>query len=115
MGGGVYCCDSLRGLTMGPPGRGEITRLLSAWGHGEQAALGEFVPLMYAELRRLAHRHMQGRPLERSLQTTALVNEAYLRLADARIKCNDRIHFLAICGQLMRHILVDYARSRGAA
>lgn len=99
---------------MDAPGRGEITRLLSAWNQGEQAALGEVVPLIYAELRRLAHRHMRARPLERSLQTTALVNEAYLRLADARIKCNDRSHFLAICGQLMRRILVDFARSRGA-
>jgi RNA polymerase sigma-70 factor, ECF subfamily len=99
---------------MGAPGRGEITRLLSAWGQGKQAALGEAVPLIYAELRRLAHRHMRAQPLEHSLQTTALVNEAYLRLADARVKCKDRVHFLAICSQLMRHILVDFARSRGA-
>jgi len=100
---------------MGTPGRGEISRLLSAWGQGEQAALGEAVPLIYAELRRLAHRHMRAQPLEHSLQTTALVNEAYLRLADARVKCKDRVHFLAICGQLMRRILVDFARARGAA
>ena len=99
---------------MGTPGRGEITRLLSAWGQGERAALGEAVPLIYAELRRLAHRHMRAQPLEHSLQTTALVNEAYLRLADARVKCKDRLHFLAICGQLMRRILVDFARARGA-
>lgn len=99
---------------MGTPERGEITRLLSAWGQGEQAALGRAVPLIYAELRRLAHRHMRARPLERSLQTTALVNEVYLRLAHAHLKCNDRIHFLTICGQIMRRILVDFARSRGA-
>jgi RNA polymerase sigma factor (TIGR02999 family) len=99
---------------MGTPGQGEITRLLSAWGQGEQAALGEAIPLIYAELRRIAHRHMRAQPLEHSLQTTALVNEAYLRLAGACVKCKDRVHFLAICGQLMRRILVDFARSRGA-
>ena len=94
---------------------GEVTGLLRAWCRGEQSALDRLVPVLYAELRRLAHRQMRGQPSGVSVQTTMLVNEAYLRLADAsNISCHDRVHFLALCAQLMRRILVDLARSRGS-
>ncbi|HWR49691.1 MAG TPA: ECF-type sigma factor [Bryobacteraceae bacterium] len=94
---------------------GELTGLLQSWKRGEQSALNRLIALVYPELRQLAHRHMRAQPLECSLQTTALVNEAYLRLAGAAdLSCHDRIHFLAICAQLMRRILVDFARSRGS-
>jgi RNA polymerase sigma factor (TIGR02999 family) len=100
---------------MGTLAPGEVTGLLQAWRRGEQSALDRLVPLLYAELRRLAHRHMRGQPLGISVQTTMLVNEAYLRLTDAsHISCKDRVHFLALCAQLMRRILVDFARARGS-
>jgi RNA polymerase sigma factor (TIGR02999 family) len=100
---------------MGTRARGEVTGLLQAWNRGKQSALNRLVSLVYPELRRLAHRHMRAQPLECSLQTTALINEAYLRLAGAaELSCHDRVHFLAICAQLMRRILVDFARSRGS-
>jgi RNA polymerase sigma factor (TIGR02999 family) len=100
---------------MGTLAPGEVTVLLQAWRSGEQSALDRLVPLLYAELRRLAHRHMRGQPPGISVQTTMLVNEAYLRLTDAsHISCHDRAHFLALCAQLMRRILVDFARARGS-
>jgi RNA polymerase sigma factor (TIGR02999 family) len=93
---------------------GEATRLLQAWAGGDKDALDKVVPELYSELRRMAHRYVRGQPLEQTLQTTAVVNEAYLRLAGGSgIPCKDRSHFLAICAQLMRHILVDAARGRG--
>lgn len=95
--------------------RGDVTQLLLAWGGGEHAALDQLVKRLYPELRRLAHYCMRGEREEHTLQTTALVNEAYLRLVDsARVKWRDRAHFLAISAQLMRRILVDFARSRQA-
>jgi RNA polymerase sigma-70 factor, ECF subfamily len=91
----------------------EITKLLLAWSEGEDAALKELVPLVYRELRRLARWHMRGERAGHTLQTTALVNEAYLRLIDCRqVRWQDRIHFFSISSQLMRRILVDFARSR---
>jgi RNA polymerase sigma factor (TIGR02999 family) len=90
-----------------------VTGLLLAWSGGEQAALDKLVPLVYAELRRIAHRHMLRERPGRTLQTTALVNEAYLRLIDAsHVRWQDRAHFFAVSAQLMRRILVDFARSR---
>src|SRR5438034_6004236 len=91
----------------------EVTGLLLAWSEGEQTAFEKLVPLVYAELRRVAHCYVgQERP-GHSLQTTALVNEAYLRLIDAsRVRWQNRAHFFAVCSQLMRRILVDAARSR---
>jgi RNA polymerase sigma-70 factor (ECF subfamily) len=90
-----------------------ITQLLVAWGDGDQAALDRLVPLVYAELRRLARGYMRGERQGHTLQTTALVNEAYLRLVEQRsVRWQNRAHFLAICAQLMRRILVDYARRR---
>ena len=91
-----------------------VTELLLAWSRGEQAALEKLVPLVHAELRRIAHRYMNRERLGHTLQTTELVNEAYLRLIDAnRVRWQDRAHFFAISAQLMRRILVDFARSRG--
>ena len=91
----------------------EVTRLLQAWGRGEDAALEQFIPIVYRELKRIAHRYMAGQPQDHTLQTTALINEAYLKLIDSRqVNWQDRAHFLAISAQLMRRILVDFARSR---
>lgn len=90
-----------------------VTQLLVAWSQGEQAALEKLVPLIYAELRRIAHRYMYRERPGHTLQTTALVNEAYLRLIDAKqVRWQDRAHFFAVSAQLMRRILVDFARSR---
>jgi RNA polymerase sigma factor (TIGR02999 family) len=93
----------------------EISMLLKAWGNGDQAALDHLAPLVYAELHRMARRHMR-KESENTLQTTALVNEAYLRLVDAKgVACKDRTHFFALSAQIMRRILVDAARARVAA
>ena len=92
---------------------GEITELLLAWSGGEASALDKLIPLVYAELRRLAHRYMRDQPLNHTLETSALINEAYLRLIDSSRVCwQDRAHFLAVSAQVMRRILVDFARSR---
>jgi RNA polymerase sigma factor (TIGR02999 family) len=91
----------------------EITRLLRAWGGGDQAAREELVPLVYAELRRMAHRYLRRENPGNTLQPTALVHEAYLRLADvANMRWEDRAHFFAVSAQMMRRILVDAARAR---
>jgi RNA polymerase sigma factor (TIGR02999 family) len=95
--------------------REDVTGLLLAWGGGEESALGRLTPAVYRELRRLAHRHMCGERRDATLQTTALVNEAYLRLVDSRrVRWRDRDHFFALASRLMRRILVDFARSRRA-
>src|SRR5262245_31753611 len=93
--------------------REEVTQLLLAWRQGEQVALEKLVPLVHKELRRLAHRYMSGEREGHTLQTTALVNEAYLRLVDSsQVQWQNRAHFLAIAAQLMRRVLVDFARTR---
>lgn len=90
-----------------------ITQLLLDWGAGDDAALEELIPLVYQELRRLARGYMRGERPSHTLQTTALVNEAYLRLVDSRkVRWQNRTQFFAISAQLMRRILVDFARSR---
>lgn len=92
----------------------KVTQLLIAWGQGDEAARDELVPLVYEELHRLAHRHMRKERPGATLQTSALVNEAYLRLVDQKfVKWQNRAHFFGIAAQMMRRILVDYARSRG--
>src|SRR5437867_3036035 len=92
----------------------EITRLLVAWGEGDEAALDELSPLVYEELHRLAHHYMGRERAAHTLQTTALVNEAYVRLIDWKnVRWQNRAHFFAVSAQLMRRILVDFARSRG--
>jgi len=91
----------------------EVTQLLADWSHGNDAALAELTPLVYEELRRLAHRHMGGERPDHTLQTTALVNEAYLRLADqTNPSWQDRAHFFAVAARAMRQILVNYAKSQ---
>jgi len=91
----------------------QVTGLLLAWSQGNDAALDELVPLVHQELRRLARRHMFGERPGHSLQSTALVNEAYLRLVNSRaVNWQNRAHFFAISSQLMRRILVDYARAK---
>jgi RNA polymerase sigma factor (TIGR02999 family) len=91
----------------------EITRLLRAWGGGDQAAMEELAPLVYGELRRMAHRYLRRENPGNTLQPTALVNEAYLRLVDVNsVRWEDRAHFFAVSAQMMRRILVDAARAR---
>jgi len=96
------------------PSPGAVTELLRAWSDGDDAALEQLIPLMEAELRRLARGYMGRERQGHTLQTTALVNEAFLRLTDARhVRWQDRAHFLGISARLMRRVLVDYARRRG--
>lgn len=95
-----------------PPSE-EVTQLLVAWSQGDQSALEKLVPLVYDELYRLAKRYMGRERAGHTLQTTALVNEAYLRMVDLkRVRWQNRAHFFAISAQVMRRILVDFARSR---
>lgn len=90
-----------------------ITQLLVAWSEGDRAALDELMPLVHAELRRIARNYMRGERKGHTLQTTALINEAYLRLVDQKqVHWQNRAHFLAIASEMMRRILVDYARRR---
>jgi len=92
----------------------EVTQLLQAWCSGDQAALEKLMPLVYDELHRLAHHYMLHERIGHTLQTTALVNEAYLKLIDAaNVGWQNRAHFFAISANLMRRILVDFARTRG--
>ena len=100
---------------MRAPSPQAITQLLLAWQAGDQQALDELVPVVYEELRRLAHRSMRRERPGSLLQTTALVNEVYVNVVDARnLMWRDRAHFFAICAKLMREILVHYARTRDA-
>jgi len=93
-----------------------ITALLHAWSGGDEDALAIVTPLVHAELRQMARRHLRGEPVAHSLQVTGLVNECYLRLVDLqRVRWNDRAHFLGWSSRLMRRILVDFARERQAA
>jgi RNA polymerase sigma factor (TIGR02999 family) len=90
----------------------EISRLLRAWSDGDPAALDQLTPLVYAELHQIAHRYMRQRPAGQTLQTSALVNEAYIRLVNVEnVRWQDRAHFFAVAAQIMRRILVDSARA----
>lgn len=92
----------------------EVTRLLKAWSVGDEGALEKLTPQVYRQLHEIAQRYMAGERTGHTLQTTALVNEAYLRLVDCRkVNWQDRAHFFAVSAQLMRRILIDFARSRG--
>jgi RNA polymerase sigma-70 factor (ECF subfamily) len=93
----------------------DITRLLTAWSGGDRQALDELTPFMYEELRRIAERYMRKEAGGHTLQATALVHEAYARLAGADLSLRDRAHFLAFMARLMRQILVDHARARKSA
>lgn len=94
----------------------QVSELLTDWTNGDRSALERLMPLVYDELRVIAHRHLRGERGEHTLQTTALVNEVYLKLAnERRMRWQDRAHFFAVAAQLMRNILVDYARMRNYA
>ena len=96
------------------PSNHEVTQLLKAWSAGDEEALEKLTPLVYRQLHEIAKRYMAGERSGHPLQTTALVNEAYLRLVDyGRVNWNDRVHFFAVSARLMRRILIDFARSRG--
>ena len=99
---------------MAIPDSHEVTGLLLAWSEGDQEALDRLMPLVYGELRRLAQNYMRRERAGHTLQTTALIHEAYLRLIDAKqARLENRAHFFAVASRLMRQILVDFARSRG--
>src|SRR5262245_18244213 len=98
---------------MEAPRSREVTGLLRAWSAGDEEALEKLTPLVYQELHRAARRYMGGERSGHTLQATALINEVYLRLIDAkRVDWQSRAHFFAVCAQLMRRILTDFARSR---
>ena len=102
-----------KGVCMQTDSPKEITRLLVAWGDGDQSALEELAPLVHSELHRLAHHYMGRERPGHTLQTSALVNEAYIRLIDWKnVRWQNRAHFFAVSAQLMRRILVDFARER---
>jgi RNA polymerase sigma factor (TIGR02999 family) len=88
----------------------EVTQLLNAWSDGDRSALDKLLPLVEVELHRLAHRYMSHEREGHTLQTTALVNEAYLKLIDQKVEWQNRAHFFAIAAQIMRRILIDHAR-----
>ena len=95
------------------PSPGEITRLLQQWSDGQEEALEKLIPFIYPELHRVAMRYMARERAEHTLQATALINEAFLRLVDCKsLQWQNRAHFYAVSAQMMRRILVDYARSR---
>ncbi len=98
---------------MPAPSPHEITALLAAWSDGDRAALDQLMPLVYDELRRMAHRYLGRERAGHTLQSAALVNEAYLKLiGEQNMNWQNRAHFFAVAAQLMRMILVDYARTR---
>ena len=107
-------CDTAAFGCPTTPSSGTVTELLRAWGDGDDAALEQLTPLVEAELRRLARAYMARERRDHTLQPTALVNEAFLRLTEARrVRWQDRAHFLGISARLMRRVLVDHARARG--
>jgi len=101
---------------MATPSHNDVTELLNDWGHGDQEALNKLMPLVYDELRRLASRYLRNERPGHTLQTTALVHEAYLKLVgQTNTSWQNRVQFFAAAAQVMRHVLVDYARSRKAS
>jgi RNA polymerase sigma factor (TIGR02999 family) len=100
---------------MGDVAAHQVTQLLVAWSNGDELALVALTPLVYDELRRLAHSYMRRENSGHTLQSTALVHEAFLRLVDQRVQWNSRAHFFGIAAQMMRRILVDHAKARFAS
>lgn len=94
------------------PDQQQVTKLLRAWGAGDKAALDELMPLVHLQLRRLAAKCLASERPDHTLRATALVNEAYLRLAGAQSDFTDRVHFFAVAARLLRHILVDHAKGQ---
>jgi RNA polymerase sigma factor (TIGR02999 family) len=100
-------------MTSHPPSNLQVTQLLLAWSEGDKSALEALTPLVHEELHRLAHHYMKAERAQHTLQTTALVNEAYLKLIDQKqVQFTNRAQFYALAATLMRHILVDHARTR---
>jgi RNA polymerase sigma-70 factor (ECF subfamily) len=96
-----------------PPSTREVTVLLLAWSAGDRQALDRLTSIVYSDLHRLAHHYMTREGTGHTLQTTALINELFLRLVDtAGVSCHDRAHFFALCARLMRRVLTDHARAR---
>jgi RNA polymerase sigma factor (TIGR02999 family) len=94
----------------------QISVLLEAWGNGDEEAINDLMTLTYPEVRRIARSHLSRRPAGHSLESAALANEVYLKLVRAdRLRCENRSHFLALCSQMIRRILVDHVRNRGYA
>jgi RNA polymerase sigma factor (TIGR02999 family) len=94
----------------------DISGLLAAWGAGDEEALGRVMSCIYPELRRIARRQLRARPPGHTLESAALANEAYLKLLrSGGLKCENRLHFLALCAQVIRRLLVDHARNRGSS
>jgi len=101
---------------MDEPSPNEITQQLIAWSNGDRAALEKLIPAVYQELRRMADRCLRGENAEHSLQPTALVHEAYLRLIDqTRVEWHNRAHFFGVAAQMMRRILIDHAKAKHRA
>jgi RNA polymerase sigma factor (TIGR02999 family) len=101
---------------MQPPSPSEVTRLLKDWSGGDSAALDQLIPIVYDELRAVAARYLRRERQDHTLQPTALVNEAYLRLIDQKqVQWQNRAHFVAVAAQMMRRILVDHARNHNRA
>jgi RNA polymerase sigma-70 factor (ECF subfamily) len=97
-------------------GARDISGLIAAWGNGDEQALPSLMSFVYPELRRIARQHLGRRQAGQTLESAALANEAYLKLIrTGGIRCEDRVHFLALCSQIIRRLLVDHARSRGYA
>ncbi len=98
---------------MAAEGPQDVSGLLVAWSNGDEQALSDLVPMVYPELRKIARQHLRRRSPDHTLQSAALVSEAYLKLIRARgIRCDNRVHFYALCAQMIRRILVDHARNR---
>jgi len=120
----AYRCDILLPISLAfrgghvmreGPSAHNVTLLLKAWGGGDKEALDHLAPVVYRELRRIAGRLMAGQRPNHTLQATALVNEAYVRLVDAQqVSWQDRAHFFALCARAMRQILIDHARARAS-
>jgi RNA polymerase sigma factor (TIGR02999 family) len=112
----VVLCTWNYNVALAVPDPVDITGLLKAWGRGDQCALDELTPLVYAQLRAQARRCMRSERSGLTLQSTALVHEAYLRLVNSdNVDWHDRVHFFALCAQIMRRILIDAARARSAS
>src|SRR5262250_392243 len=97
---------------MTAPESENVTQLLIAWGRGDEAARDELIPLVYETLRRIARHQLRGERAGHTLETTALINEAYLKLVEQSVSWQSRAHFFGIAARLMRQLLVDYARTR---
>jgi RNA polymerase sigma factor (TIGR02999 family) len=108
----AYSAEAAAKAGSAQAGAHKVTQLLADWSQGDQTALQKLTPLVYEELRRLAHHYMEGQPPGHTLQTTALTNEAYLRLVgQSRPSFTNRSHFIAVAARAMRQILVDHART----